>query len=66
MQQLNEALKPHDLRAEVTMSETLNRLVLTFYDERTDEMVYQFPPRNVLEVVASILQQAGILVDRQA
>lgn len=44
--------------------EGTNRTIVKMIDMTTDEVIKEFPPEAMLDVVAGIWEQAGILVDR--
>lgn len=44
--------------------EATNRTIVQLRDIETDEIIKEFPPRELLDIVADIWEQVGILVDR--
>lgn len=44
--------------------EGTNRTIVKMVDLQTHEVIKEFPPEEMLDIVAGIWEQAGILVDR--
>ncbi|MFB4165230.1 flagellar protein FlaG [Alteribacillus sp. JSM 102045] len=47
------------------MHEDLDRIYVQVLERETEEVVREIPPEKFLDMVASMLEQVGILVDEQ-
>ncbi|WNF36574.1 flagellar protein FlaG [Bacillaceae bacterium IKA-2] len=46
--------------------ENLNRVFVEVVDKKTKEVVRQIPPREFLDMVSSMLEHVGLIVDKKA
>jgi len=60
---LNRALSALDTQARFMVNEELNQIVVQVLNTRTNEVIRQIPPQQVLDAVASMLRLVGLLVD---
>lgn len=66
VERLNKTAAAFDVRARFAVHEALNQVVVTVYDMETNTVIREIPPRKVLDVVARIMELAGVLVDETA
>ncbi|MCB0872715.1 MAG: flagellar protein FlaG [Actinobacteria bacterium] len=59
---LKFSLKDADLLTRFSIDKDINRVVITMYQPETGEVVKEFPPRQVLDVMAAIAGR-GFTVD---
>lgn len=43
----------------------LDRVYVQVIDQETDEIVREVPPEKILDLIASMMKSAGLIVDRQ-
>ncbi|MGQ9524432.1 MAG: flagellar protein FlaG [Armatimonadota bacterium] len=60
---LNRALSALDTQARFMVNEELNQIVVQVLNIKTNEVIRQIPPQQVLDAVASMLRLVGLLVD---
>lgn len=49
---------------QVLTHEGTNRTIVQMKDSITDEVIKEYPPSEMLDVIAGIWEQAGIIIDR--
>lgn len=54
-----------DTRFEFSVHEGTEKIMVKVIDERTDEIIREIPPEEILNMVAKIWELAGILVDKR-
>lgn len=59
----NKLLFDKNDRFEFKVHEGTNRMMVKLIDNDTDEIIKEFPPEKILDLVASIWDLVGILVD---
>jgi flagellar protein FlaG len=59
----NKALSPTNFRLTYNIHETTNNVMVTVIDRDTDEVLREIPPESKLDIVAKMLEFAGILFD---
>lgn len=62
---LNKFLEDDKTRAELSYHDRLKTLMVKIVDEKTDKVILEVPPEKVLDMVASMCEQVGIL-DKKA
>lgn len=62
---LNEIISSSNSHLQFQYHEKLKQYYVTIVDNTTNEVVKEIPPRKILDVVASIWEQIGIIVDRK-
>jgi flagellar protein FlaG len=60
---LNRTLSALDTQARFLVNEELNQIVVQVLDVRTNTVIKQIPPQQVLDAVAAMLRLVGLLVD---
>lgn len=64
--QANKSFKPMNRRFEYSVHEALHRVSVTVIDSSTDEVIREIPSEKLLDMVANMLEVAGIIVDERA
>lgn len=64
--QANKSFKPMNRRFEYSVHEALHRVSVTVIDSNTDEIIREIPSEKLLDMVANMLEVAGIIVDERA
>ena len=62
---INNFLKEEKTHAEYTYNEEMKTMMVKVIDENTKEVVLEIPPKKILDMVASMLRQVGLL-DKKA
>lgn len=65
LNKLNNFLKDDKTHAEYTYNEEMKTMMVKVIDENTKEVVLEIPPKKILDMVASMLRQVGLL-DKKA
>ena len=65
MEQTNKLLLGRDDRFEFKVHERTGRMMVKLIDNETDEVIKEIPPEKILDLVASIWDLVGILVDER-
>lgn len=64
--QANKSFKPMNRRFEYSVHEALPRIFVTVIDSNTNEVIREIPSEKLLDMVANMLEVAGIIVDERA
>ena len=64
--QANKSLEPRDRRIERAVHEVTHAVMYTIKDTKTDEVIAEFPPRKIQDMIAKRWELAGLFVDEQA
>ncbi|WP_026672361.1 flagellar protein FlaG [Alkalihalobacterium bogoriense] len=62
---LNKMLEPHSVGLKFNVHEKLDRLYVQVVDRNTDDVIREIPPEKFLDMVSSMLEHAGLLVDKK-
>ena len=62
---LNTSIASHMRHLSINFHEPTGRHVVTVYDSETNQAIREIPPEKVLDAHASILELAGLFVDRR-
>ena len=65
VEQLNETLRVFDKRLRFDIHEETNRVMVQVLDAETDEILREIPPEKILDMVASIEEAIGLIVDER-
>lgn len=65
VQQLNETLRIFDKRLHFDIHEETNRVMVQVLDAETEEVLREIPPERILDMVASIEEAIGLIVDER-
>lgn len=61
----NDLIFQNDRRFEFKVHERTGRMMVKLLDKDTDEIIKELPPEKILDLVASIWDLVGILVDER-
>lgn len=65
LKKINNFLKGEHTHAEYSYHKELKTMMIKVIDEDTKEVVLEIPPKKILDMVASMLKQVGLL-DKKA
>lgn len=65
LKKINNFLKDEHTHAEYSFHKELNTLMIKIVDEETKEVILEVPPKKILDMVASMCKQVGLL-DKKA
>lgn len=65
LNKLNNFLKDDKTHAEYTYNKEMKTMMVKIIDENTKEVVLEIPPKKILDMVASMMRQVGLL-DKKA
>lgn len=61
----NERLEIYNSRLEFSIHEKTKDIMIKVINTQTDEVIREIPPQKILDMVANMLEQAGLLVDEK-
>lgn len=64
-EKMNKMLEGYNRRFEYTVHEGTNDIMIRVIDETTNEVIKEIPPKKILDMIASMLEMAGLLVDER-
>lgn len=62
---LNKALEGTNRRMEYSVYERTNEIMIKVIDEATGEVIREVPPKKILDMVANMMEMAGLIVDER-
>jgi len=65
LKKINNFLKDDKTHAEYTYNEEMKTMMVKVIDENTKDVLLEIPPKKILDMVASMLRQVGLL-DKKA
>lgn len=65
VEQSNKLIFKDDNRFEFKIHERTGRIMVKLVDKETDEIIKEIPPEKILDLVASIWDLVGILIDER-
>jgi Uncharacterized flagellar protein FlaG len=65
LKKINNFLKDEHTHAEYSVHKDLNAIMIKIVDEDTKEVILEVPPKKILDMVASMCKQVGLL-DKKA
>ena len=65
LKKINNFMKDDKTHAEYTYNEEMKTMMVKVIDENTKEVLLEIPPKKILDMVASMLRQVGLL-DKKA
>ncbi|AJH01346.1 flagellar biosynthesis protein FlaG [Clostridium beijerinckii] len=65
LKKINNFLKDDKTHAEYTYNKEMKTMMVKIIDENTKEVVLEIPPKKILDMVASMMRQVGLL-DKKA
>lgn len=66
VEQVNKLLSVHNTRLEFSVHEKTKGIIVKVVNDQTGELIREVPPERVLNMVAMIWEQIGLLVDEKA
>ena len=63
--EMNRKISNSNEEAVFGVHEKTNRIMIKILDKDTKEVIKEFPPEKTLDMIASIWEMAGILVDEK-
>lgn len=64
--QANKTLEMYDKMIERTVHEKTHTIMYTLKDSRTNEIIAEFPPKKIQDMIAKMWELAGLFVDEKA
>ena len=65
LKKMNNFLKDEKTHAEYSVHEDFGTLMIKIIDDESDKVILEIPPKNILDIVASMCKQVGLL-DKKA
>lgn len=59
----NESFEPFNRRFEISMHDKIKAVMIKVIDSKNDQVIREIPAEKILDMVANMLEVAGILVD---
>lgn len=66
VEQANKSLKVYNRKIERNIHEVTKAIMYTMKDTETDEVIKEFPPRKIQDMIAKMWELAGLFVDEKA
>lgn len=63
---LNSFLKDEKVHAVYERHDKLNQIMIKIVDDQTNEVLAEYPPEKILDMVAKMCEMVGILIDKKA
>lgn len=64
--QANQSLKMYDRKLELAIHEVTHTVMYTLRDTKTNEVIAEFPPKKIQDMIAKMWELAGLFVDKKA
>lgn len=65
LKKINSIFEDKKTHAELSKHEVLNTTIVKIIDDETNKVILEAPPENILDGVAKMCENAGILVDKK-
>ncbi|HPT78055.1 MAG TPA: flagellar protein FlaG [Candidatus Atribacteria bacterium] len=62
----NSRLEMYNSKLEFSVHEKTGDILIRVLDLETNEVIREIPPRKIVDLIASMLEQAGLLVNEKA
>lgn len=62
---LNTVLTASNSHLKFIYHEKLQKYYITIVDNRTEEVIKEIPPKKILDMVANMIEQIGLIVDKK-
>lgn len=62
---MNKVVEGYNRRFEYKIHEGTNDIMIRVIDETTKEVIREIPPKKILDMIASMLEMAGLMVDER-
>lgn len=66
MEKLNSFFEDEKVHVVYERHDKLNQIMIKIVDDETKEIVAEYPPEKILDMVAKMCEMVGILIDRKA
>jgi flagellar protein FlaG len=66
VEQANKTLKLYDRTLELSVHEVTHTIMYKLKDTRTNEVIMEFPPKKIQDMIAKMWELAGLFVDEKA
>lgn len=66
LKNVNEEMKPYDTQLEFSVHEKTKQVMIKVVNTATNETVREIPSEKLMDIMANLLEVAGILVDVKA
>lgn len=66
VEQANQSLKMYDRKLEMQVHEVTKTIMYTLRDTKTNEVIMEFPPKKIQDMIAKMWELAGLFVDKKA
>lgn len=66
VEQANKTLEAYDRKIERNVHEVTHAMMYTIKDTKTDEVIAEFPPKKIQDMLAKMWELAGLFVDEKA
>lgn len=66
VEQANKTLKLYDRKIEATVHEVTKTVMYKLKDTKTNEVIVEFPPKKIQDMIAKMWELAGLFVDEKA
>jgi len=63
--ELNRSMSHHQRHMSIGIHEATGRTIVSVYNSETSEVIREFPPERVLDAHASLMELAGLFMDRR-
>ena len=61
----NKRLESYNRRVQFSIHEKTGDVMIKIYDAITNEVIREIPPEKIKDMIANMLEQAGLLVDER-
>lgn len=66
VEQANQSLKAYNRYIQRDVHETTHAIMYKIKDSKTDEVIAEFPPKKIQDMIAKMWEIAGLFVDEKA
>ena len=66
VEELNEYIKGKNTYAEYSVHEILGSIMIKIHDRDTNEVIAEYPPEKIQDMIAKMCERAGIFMDKKA
>ena len=63
IEKANKSFEPFDRRLEISVHEKTKQLMVKVIDTSNDEVIRELPPEKIMDMVAHMMEIAGLIVD---
>lgn len=62
---MNKLLEGTNRRCEISVHEKTHEIMVKVIDDATGEVIREVPPKKILDMIANMLEMAGLIVDER-